>query len=187
MIKSTKWRAHIWASVYTLTNLHTPCPHLPLFHSQTAGWAGRSDHNRPTSPWRACLGQICSSPHLSDSLFPNVLREKKDPQAAAGWRWGRCRPLVLMGGPRGMTWLLFGSHALWHTHVTLLQAYIDDGRREGALSICCADTKTHTSLIAVVQQVWNSVLACPRGKEDDNEDACFISVSAMCRNAPEIF
>ena len=110
---------HVRTHIHTqdITAHQTAIPHLLLSKSQTAGWGCRSGHSRLTSPPRACLTQICSSPL---SLSPSILREK-DLQAAVGWRWGRCRPLELMGGPGGWHDSSFGSHAPWHAHVTLLQ------------------------------------------------------------------
>lgn len=63
-------RTHIHTHKQNIATHQTPIPHLLLSHSQTAGWGCRSGHNRPTSPPRACMGQICSSqPSVSKCLW----------------------------------------------------------------------------------------------------------------------
>lgn len=132
-------RTHSHTHTQDITAHQTAIPHLLLSKSQTAGWGCRSGHSRLTSPPRACLTQICSSPL---SLSPRVLREK-DLQAAVGWRWGRCRPLELMGGPGGMTWLLFWFPCPVARSCHTPASNTHDNSGEGALSICSPDTKTH--------------------------------------------
>ena len=103
-----------------ITTTHqTSLPHLLLSQRQTAGWKCRSAHNRPTSPPRARLGQICCS---FPSLSPGVLGEK-NLQAAVGLKTRQMPATQSNGrsGEWGRTWLLLRSHAPWHACVTLLQ------------------------------------------------------------------
>ncbi|XP_032431297.1 uncharacterized protein LOC116727793 [Xiphophorus hellerii] len=102
---------------------------------QTAGPACRSGHNSPTSVG-ARGGQICR--RYPSHSAPGSLGRRIS-KLLCGCGGGRCRPFKVMGGPEsgGMTRLLLGSHAPWHTRVTLRQVT----QTTAAVSICSPRTK----------------------------------------------
>lgn len=142
-------------STHSLTCTHreyhmahqTPIPHVLL--SQVRQHTGFAEV--ATTGWLLPEGlQESDLQQYSSSAFSKS-PWGEDLQAAVDRRWGRCWPLKIMGGLGGMTWLLFGSHALWHNRVTLLQVI---QMIEDALSICSPDTKTHGVVLHGMQQNW---------------------------------